>query len=113
MHESSLARQLLRATLERAERAGASRVRVVRGWIAETEALSVASVTFHFDLLARETAAEGATLELELRRVRARCGACGLVYEPDHHVLLCEACGSTDGELLGAAGLSVESIDVE
>lgn len=113
MHESSLARQVLSAVLERAEREKALRVRVVRGWIAETEALSPNSVGFHFDLLARGTLAEGARLELELRRVSARCGACACVYEPDHHVMLCPECSSTTGELLGRTGLGIDSMDVE
>ncbi len=113
MHESSLARQVLAAVLERATREGATRVRVIRGWLAETEALSPDSVRFHFDLLAKGTPAEGAELTLDLRRVSARCEACALVYEPDHHLLLCPACSSTDGELLGRTGLGIDSMDVE
>lgn len=113
MHESSLARQVLSAVLDRAAREGARRVRVVRGWIAETEALSPDSVRLHFALLARGTPAEGAELVLALQRVFARCAACGVVYAPDHHVLLCPSCDATDGELLGQTGLGIESMDVE
>ncbi len=113
MHESSLAKQILGIVLTRCEQEGAVRVRSIRGWIAETEALSPGSVGFHFDLLARGTPAEGARLALELRRVSARCRACGCVYEPDHHLLLCPSCNDTDGELLGQTGLGIDSIDVE
>jgi hydrogenase nickel incorporation protein HypA/HybF len=113
MHESSLARQVLAAVLDRARREGATRIRAIRGWIAETEALSPESVRFHFDLLAKGTPAEGAELTLALLHVSARCGACGFVYAPDHHVLLCPECSSTDGELLGQTGLGIDAIDVE
>ena len=113
MHESSLARNVLSAVLHRAAREGATRVRVVRGWIAETEALSPECVQLHFSWLARGTLAEGAELRLDLRRVSARCTACATVYEPDHHVLLCPACSSADGELLGRTGLGIESIELE
>jgi hydrogenase nickel incorporation protein HypA/HybF len=113
MHESSLARQVLAAVLDRARREGATRIRAIRGWIAETEALSPESVRFHFDLLAKGTPAEGAELTLTLLHVSARCGACGSVYAPDHHVLLCPACSSTDGELLGQTGLGIDAMDVE
>jgi hydrogenase nickel incorporation protein HypA/HybF len=113
MHESSLARQVLAAVLDRARREGAARVRVIRGWVADTEALSPESVRFHFDLLARGTPAEGAELALELSHVSARCGRCGFVYAPDHHVLLCPECSATGGELLGRTGLGIDSMDVE
>jgi hydrogenase nickel incorporation protein HypA/HybF len=110
VHESSLARRILGVVLERA---GGSRVKVVRGWIADTEALSPGSLAFHFEAHARGTVAAGARLELELVHVEARCRACGDTYAPDHHVLSCPRCGSADGELLGKTGLAVETIEVE
>jgi hydrogenase nickel incorporation protein HypA/HybF len=113
MHEASLARQILTAVVEQAARAGASRVLVVRGWVAETEALSADSLALHFAAAARGTAADGARLELALERVAARCRSCTRVYAPDHHVLLCPACGGSEAELLGRVGLGVDTIEVE
>jgi hydrogenase nickel incorporation protein HypA/HybF len=110
MHESALARRLLDAVLERA--AGA-RVRAVRGWVADGEALSPESLAFHFAAHARGTLAEDARLELELTRVEARCVACRCTYAPEHHVALCPACGSADAELLGEAGLGLHALEVE
>jgi hydrogenase nickel incorporation protein HypA/HybF len=112
MHESSLARQILSLVLDRAGREQAVAVRSVRGWVAETEALSAESMAFHFAALATGTIAEGARLELDVRRLEARCKACASTYRPDHHVVLCPACGSADGELLGETGLGIESIEV-
>lgn len=113
MHEASLAKQILAVVLERATAAGATRVRVVRGWVRESEALSADSLAAHFAARAAATIARDARLELAVERVEARCGACRRVYLPDHHVLLCPACGSGDGELLGRVGLGVDAIDVE
>lgn len=112
MHESSLARRILKTVLDRAEEAGVSRVRAVHGWIAETEALSPESLAFHFEAHARGTAAQGARLDLRLEHVPARCRACNTQYSPEHHVLLCPECGSADGEVLGRTGLGIESIEV-
>jgi hydrogenase nickel incorporation protein HypA/HybF len=113
MHESTLARQVLDAVLQHAVSHGASRIRVVRGWVAETESLSPESLSFHFTAHARGTSAEGARLLLNLIHVEARCRACGRTYAPEHHLLLCPVCGSTDGEQLGQTGLAVTSIEVE
>jgi hydrogenase nickel incorporation protein HypA/HybF len=115
MHESAIARRFLSAVLDRARLEGepAVAVRHIRGWIADAEALSADSIAFHFGVLSAGTMAAGARLELEVRRIDARCRACGDTYWPDHHVTLCPACGSADGELLGDTGVGIESIDVE
>jgi hydrogenase nickel incorporation protein HypA/HybF len=112
MHESQIARNILEVALTYASEARASRVLRVRGRLADVEMLSAKALDFHFHALARGTAAEHAKLDLTLEHLRARCRACACDYLSDH-VLVCPACGSTDGELLGQKGLVVESIDVE
>ncbi len=113
MHESALARGLLQAILSHAEHHGARRVIRAHGWVAETETLARDSLRFHFEALCRGTIAAGATLELRLIHVEARCLACGAVYRPEHHLLLCPGCGSADGELLGQTGLGLDTVEVE
>ena len=113
MHESSLARKILELSLAEAARAGGSSIRVVRGRVAETETLSRESLELHFHGHAAGTPAAQARLEIELVHVEARCRACGASYRPEHHVLLCTRCGSTDGEALAATGLWIEAIEVD
>jgi hydrogenase nickel incorporation protein HypA/HybF len=113
MHESSLARQVLDTVLHRAFLDDASRIRVVRGWVAETKTLSPERLSFHFEAHARGTKAEGARLHLEFIHVEARCLGCGRTYAPEHHVLRCPVCGSTWSEPLGQRGLSVTAMEVE
>jgi len=112
MHETSLARRLLGAVLEHAERNGAARVVAVKGFVAETETLSRASLSFHFAALARGTIADGAALELRLTHVEARCRTCGAVYAPEHHILLCPCCGASDSELLSPTGLGLDTVEI-
>jgi hydrogenase nickel incorporation protein HypA/HybF len=113
MHESSIARQLLSAALERANAEGAARIVTVRGWIADCEELSRESLALHFAAHARGSPAEGAALDIRLTRVSARCGRCGEEYPPPHHLTLCPKCGSTDAALLGQTGLGIDSIEIE
>ena len=110
MHEAALARSLLAAVLAHADGA---RVRVVRGWVAETEALSAESLALHFAGHARGTVAEGARLEIELVRVAARCTGCGRTFAVEDHVPLCPDCGSADAALLGETGLGLRAIEVD
>lgn len=113
MHESSLGRDVLRVVLARAAAENAQAVRVVRGWIAETEHLDPQAIAFHFAAHARGTLAEGARLELAVRWVEAACSGCGQHYRPEHHVLLCPHCGSTQAKILGETGLGLDTIEVD
>ena len=110
MHEAVLARSLLAAVLAHA---GGARVRVVRGWVAETEALSTESLALYFTAHACGTVAEGARLEIELVRVAARCAACGRTFTVEDHVPLCPGCGSTAAALLGETGLGLRALEVD
>jgi hydrogenase nickel incorporation protein HypA/HybF len=109
VHEAALARDLLAAVVARA---GGARVRVVHGWVAETESLSRESLAMHFTAHARGTVAEAARLELELVHVAARCRACGAIFAPEHHLVLCPACGGADAALLGETGLGLRALEV-
>lgn len=113
MHESSLGRDIVRAVVEKAHEAQAKQVRLVRGFIAETEWLNPEAIAFHFQAHARGTVAEGARLELTTAWLEADCTQCGKRYKPDHHVLLCPHCGSIEANILGEPGLRIESIEVE
>ena len=113
MHETSLARQLLAVVLDKAQEAQAQKIKEVHGWVAETEALSAESLSFHFAAYARGTLAEGAALHLETHHVPARCKSCLETYLPEHHLLLCPHCGGTDGELLRPTGIGLSAIEIE
>ncbi len=113
MHETALAKDILAEVLRQAEARGANKILRVHGWIAETEALQPDSLSFHFAAHARDTIAEGASLQLKLTHVQARCLDCGETYLPEHHLTLCPSCGSTEGQLLGDTGLGIDKIDVE
>jgi hydrogenase nickel incorporation protein HypA/HybF len=113
MHESGLAKQVLEAALRAAVQEPARRIRVVRGFVAETEALDPIALELHFVAHARGTCAEGARLELSLTHVRARCLGCGHTYAPDHHVTLCPRCGAVEAELLGRTGFGIDTIEID
>jgi hydrogenase nickel insertion protein HypA len=113
MHESSLARQILELALEAVKHERAPRIRAVRGFVAETEALNPAALELHFRAHARNTVADGARLELRVTHVRARCLDCGHDYPPENHVTLCPRCGAVAAEILGHTGFGIETIELE
>lgn len=113
MHESSLGRDIVRTVVEKATQEGASRIRRVHGFVAETEWLNPEAIVFHFRAHAKGTIAEDAHLELKTAWIEASCRQCKEIYKPDHHVLLCPHCGSTEADLLGEPGLRIDSMEVD
>jgi hydrogenase nickel incorporation protein HypA/HybF len=83
------------------------------------------SVEFYFELISRDTLAEGALLRIEIVPPRARCRACGverdLSFENDGieawlaqlESLESCACGQRAFELSGGTGCYLDSMDVE
>ncbi|WP_434386822.1 hydrogenase maturation nickel metallochaperone HypA [Melittangium boletus] len=113
MSEAVLAHQVLQTILRRGGLWTGSRIRVVRGWVAETDSVCPERLSTHFAAQARGTRAEGARLALNVIHVEARCRSCGRTYAPVHSLLRCPVCGSGNGEQLGQTGLSVTAIEVE
>ncbi len=106
MHESALAREppRRRVVAPRGRRARPRRPRLGggdRGALAARASASISPPT----PAAPSPRARGWSCALV--RVAARCVECGTTYAPEHHVLLCPACGGTDAELLGRTGLGV------
>ena len=113
MHEASVARKLLSAVLERAATERAGRVIAVRGWVADAEQLSAESLARHFALNAASTIASGARIEVQVEAVSARCSKCAEIFRPDHHLMLCPRCGSSEASMLGRTGIGIDAIDIE
>lgn len=70
------------------------------------------SLRYHFDLLARGSLLDGATLDVEEVPVRGRCADCGGRFEIDVLSFTCPACGSGVVELLSGRELQVVSLDL-
>ena len=69
---------------------------------------------YHFDFLARDTPAQGASLVFERIPAKVRCHECGAEYAPpDSRLWSCPECDALGGEIRAGRELSVASIEVE
>jgi hydrogenase nickel incorporation protein HypA/HybF len=71
------------------------------------------SLAFYFEIVARDTVCEGATLEQELIAARLRCEGCETEWAADAPAFRCPACAGSAVAVLCGDELEVESIDVE
>lgn len=113
MHELAVTESILEITLRHAQAAGARRVTGLHILVGQLSSIIDDSVQFYWDIIARDSLAEGA--ELHFRRVPAEllCLACNHHYTPSDRDFLCPQCGSAQVKVVGGEEFQLEAIDVE
>ncbi|MGI8712891.1 MAG: hydrogenase maturation nickel metallochaperone HypA [Solirubrobacteraceae bacterium] len=110
MHELSVATAVLNTALKHADD------RLVTGVTVRLGAMRQVvpdSLSFYFDIVARDTACEGATLTLEQIETLLRCDGCNRQWSPEIPAFRCPDCGSADVTVLTGEELEVDYIEVE
>jgi hydrogenase nickel incorporation protein HypA/HybF len=108
MHELSVASAVVDTALRHAE---GRRVLVVNLRVGELRQVVPDSLAFYWDVVSRETLAEGARLDQVVVPVRMRCAECAAEFAPEL-MFRCPSCGGA-GEVLAGDELEVDSIEVE
>ncbi len=119
MHELAVAQAIVAA----AERHADGRpVAIVRVRVGRLRQMVPEYLTWFFEIAAKETLCEGASLEWERIPSLLRCAACGAEWDPapppapDQASLIvgfrCPRCGAGDHSVVSGDELLVESIDV-
>ena len=109
MHELALARAILATALDRAE---GRRVVSVQVSVGALRQVVPSSLAFNFEVLARGSGCDGATLEQTLEPARVRC-ECGAEWNLDELSFVCPSCDGGRTEVVCGQALRVESIEVE
>ena len=114
MHEMGLAAEIVRIVTDSIppELTG-SKVAQVNLRVGKLAAVVPQSLRFCFEIVARETPAEGARLEIREVAVAARCNRCGHEWEIDEPVFSCPQCSSGSIEMLSGRELDIDSIELE
>lgn len=111
MHELPITQSILQIALDAA---AGQRITAINLVIGDLSSIVDDSIQFYFDILSRDTAAEGAELRIERLRGTATCAECG--HQQAATVPLaafCESCGSPRVVITGGRELRVESIEVD
>ncbi len=124
MHELSIAQAVVDTATKHS---GGRRVKLISLRLGTMRQVVFDSLDFYFEIVARDSLCEGATLEHELVAARLRCPECEREWDPapqpvaSHEsvgtelalpVFRCATC-SVPGEIEAGGELEVESIEVE
>ena len=113
MHELSIAQSILDTVVAEATEHRAQRVVNIRLRIGELTAIVRDALTFSFEVIAKDTCAEGAVLDIEHIPWQLRCSGCQHAYVVQRDNLACPLCGATGGETIAGRELQILEMDVE
>lgn len=113
MHELGITQSILTIALNHAQQAGAVRIRELNLVIGELASVVDDSVQFYWDIIARDTMAEGAVLSFKRIPATLRCQHCAHEFPMNRQDFLCPACGSPQVRVASGEEFYLESIDVD
>lgn len=113
MHEVGIMNQALEMALEAAGREGASRITRMRLRVGAMAGVVPEALEFAFDVVTRETLAQGAAFEWEEVPVRCACANGCPDFEPEGPVFLCPGCGAISWSVLQGRELNLVDIEIE
>jgi hydrogenase nickel incorporation protein HypA/HybF len=113
MHELGITQSILNIALRHAQEAGAVRVRELNLVVGELASVVDDSVQFYWDMIAKDTIAEGATLNFKRLPSTLRCNHCAHEFPMNQQDFSCPACGSTQVTVARGDEFYLESIDVD
>ena len=113
MHELAVTQGILDISLRHAEQAHARRIVDINLVIGQFSSIVDDSVQFYWDIIAKDTIAEGAVLRFNRIPGEMTCGTCGHTFQPNDETFACPSCSSPKVRITKGEEFQVESIDVE
>ena len=113
MHELPATEGILNVALEAARQNNARRIIAIDLVIGELAGIVDDSVQFYFDILSKDTIAEGAQLVFQRTPATFRCRDCGNIFTSNERDFTCPHCGQISIDVVAGNEFRVESIEVE
>jgi len=113
MHELSVTENILEIALGHAEKAKAEKISDIYLVIGQLSSIVDDSIQFYWDMLAKETKAEGATLHFRRLPIVIKCNICKHTYTPKGDQMSCAACGSEQITIIQGEEFYLEAIDID
>jgi hydrogenase nickel incorporation protein HypA/HybF len=110
MHELSVTQSILDIALRNA---GTRKIKQVNLVIGQFSSIVDDSVQFYWEIITKDTSAEGSLLHFERIPGEMTCQNCGHTFRPTGETFDCPACSSTFVKISKGEEFQVDSIDVE
>lgn len=113
MHEVSIVTSLLQIAERTARENNATTIKAMWLRIGQMSCVNEDSLRFCFDIMSKDTLAEGCEVHIENTPIRIRCQSCSIESDVEQFVFRCSQCDSSDVELMSGRELDLVSLAVE
>jgi len=113
MHEMTITQSLVDIALEEAKKANAKKIVSVDVVLGEMSGAVDQCVELYFQLMTKDTIAEGAKLNFRKVPNRAKCRKCCNIFNIGDIFWKCDKCNSYEIEIISGKELYIESIEVD
>jgi hydrogenase nickel incorporation protein HypA/HybF len=113
MHELSVSESILEISLRHAKNANAKRITNLYLVIGQLASIVDDSVQFYWDIISKDTIANGATLHFKRLPATLACRECNHQYNPGKDGFSCPKCNSEHIKVISGEEFYMEAIDVE
>jgi len=113
MHELSIMQETLNLAIDMAKAQSAERIYHMTLHIGLLSGVVPEALRFAFDVVVKETIAEGATLDIQTIPIQCQCTYCNQPFEPqDSYIYECPSCHQLSHTLLKGRELKLISMEV-
>lgn len=112
MHELSVVESMVSVVLRHAEKNRATRVTKINMVLGEVSSVMEEPVRFYFDIISKDTVAQGAELSFKRTPLEARCSDCGHEFRVVEFDFTCPECRGSETEVISGREFQVESIEI-
>jgi len=113
MHEMGIAQNILDIAVAAARKEGASKITRINLVAGELRGIEPMQLTFCFAVVARDTIAGNAYLDIETVPVSGYCNECQTNFSIEDYAYVCPQCGSVKIEVTGGTELRLKDIEIE
>lgn len=113
MHEYAVTEEIIKMADAQAKKSGASKITAINLVIGDLSTFIDESVQMYFDILSKQTLADGAKLNFKRIRAEFKCGECGKVFEKPDKGFECPKCKALGTPTGVGREFYIESIEVE
>jgi hydrogenase nickel incorporation protein HypA/HybF len=113
MHELPVTESILEIALRHARQVNATRVTDLYLVIGKLSSIVDDSIQFYWDIIAKDTIAEGAQLHFSRVPAELECTTCGTKFHPDGEDFSCPSCRSNAVRVSAGEEFYLQAIDVE
>jgi hydrogenase nickel incorporation protein HypA/HybF len=110
MHELSVTQSILDIALKNA---GTRKIKQINLVIGQFSSIVDDSVQFYWEIISKDTSAEGSLLHFERIPGEMTCQNCGHIFHPTDETFDCPSCSSPFVKISKGEEFQVDSIDVE